>query len=69
MKRRAYKKSEIALLFYPGLSVHGALTKLRREILASPALYNRLLECGYQTHSFYFSMKQVDLIFEYFGQP
>lgn len=69
MKIQAYSKKELALAYAPNLSMSGALNRLAEWIRHNPALVRALEETGYTVRQRVFTCKQVELIFEYLGEP
>lgn len=69
MKQRFYTKSEIARMYFPGLSSKQATQNLRRWIMASAELSERLEADGASCHRKTYSCHQVTMIFDHFGHP
>lgn len=69
-KTRAYGKSELAMLYFPGADKsHTAVNHLMAWVHHNQELTQRLKEMGYKKTSKFFTPKQVALIVEYLGEP
>ncbi len=69
-KTRAYGKSELALLYFPGaVSPHTAVNHLMSWIHRNPKLVKELEETDYRKSAKYFTPRQVTLVVEYLGEP
>lgn len=67
---RCYRKSELAMLYFPDFGPHAALQHLRRWILRCTELHEALKKTGYTgTGTHYFLRKEVELIVHYLGEP
>lgn len=66
---RSYYKSEIAQMYNPQVSPSRALQILREWILQSPGLAERLKATGYRNTQKLLTPRQVQLIFDAFGEP
>ena len=67
---RCYRKSELAMLYFPQYSAHATMQHLRRWILRCTELHEALKKSGYRgngTH--YFLRSEVELIVRYLGEP
>ena len=69
--RRSYQKSHLAHLFSPNLSQESANRRLRRWINGDQKLCENLRKVGFFDHQrdHFFTKKEVELIFEYIGDP
>lgn len=71
MQIKPYGKSELAML-YAGeqiMTPQGALNRLNEWMRRNPALWQALLDSGYQVKQKIFTSYQVRLIVEYLGEP
>lgn len=69
-KVKAYGKSELALLYFPGASsAHTAVNHLMSWIQRDPQLKEQLAKMGYRKSAKFFTPKEVGLIVEYLGEP
>ena len=67
---RSYRKSELALLFFPDSETKGgALNNLNSWIRGNHELYEALKACGMPPKSKSFTPREVALIIEYLGEP
>lgn len=66
---RPYTKSELATMYFPIGSTSNALRRLNRYIHHAHGLLPALLATGYRTNDRHFTRRQVQLIFEYLGEP
>lgn len=66
---RPYTKSELATLYFPIGSTSNALRRLNRYIHHAHGLLPALLATGYRVNDRHFTRRQVQLIFEYLGEP
>ena len=62
-------KGELAEMYAPDLSPHAALNRLSRWIDYNPQLSEALRQTGYRRHARRFSPRQVELIFQFLGEP
>ena len=62
-------KSELAELYFPGAPRSSALRLLHKYITSAHGLLPALEEVGYQRASRRLTRRQVQLIFEYLGEP
>ncbi len=69
MRALAYTKSEVALLYFPGENYKTARRRLFRWIRHCRPLHASLLELGYRQCQRRFTVKQVEEIFRYLGEP
>lgn len=65
----AYRKQDLAMLYFPDLSKTSAVRNLRRWIVQCPGLCRALEEVGYDIYRKFYSRKEVELIVEYLGRP
>ena len=66
---RPYTKSELATMYFPIGSTSNALRRLNRYINHAHGLLPALLATGYRVNDRHFTRRQVQLIFEYLGEP
>jgi len=66
---REYGRSELALLYCPGLEKMSAWRKLKRWIYRSPHLIDNLEAFGYEPTQRAFTPLQVRLIVNALGEP
>ena len=64
-----YTKSELATMYFPIGSTSNALRRLNRYIHHAHGLMPALLATGYRVNDRHFTRRQVQLIFEYLGEP
>ena len=72
MKRfeiKEYKFGELAQLYFPGAPRSSALRLLHKYITSAHGLLPALEKVGYQRASRRLTRRQVQLIFEYLGEP
>ena len=62
-------KSELAQLYFPGAPRSSALRLLHKYITSAHGLLPALKQVGYQRTSRRLTRRQVQLIFEYLGEP
>ena len=63
-------KSEMAMLFYPGVSPESALKSFMRQLNNDEELYSRLVkETNYDRNSHRFTPKQQEMIISKLGGP
>ena len=62
-------KSELAQLYFPGAPRSSALRQLHKYITSAHGLLSALEQVGYQRTSRRLTRRQVQLIFEYLGEP
>ena len=65
----SYTKSELAQLYFPGAPRSSALRLLHKYITSAHGLLPALERVGYQRASRRLTRRQVQLIFEYLGEP
>ncbi|EJW99237.1 hypothetical protein EVA_12655 [gut metagenome] len=68
-KANISSKKEIARLYFPGLDDHQACNGLRRWIKQCVELESKLIQTGYVPKQRSFTPRQLELIFEYLGDP
>ena len=67
---RPYRKSELALLYFPNSETKGgALNNLNNWIKGNQELRDALKACGMPLKSKCYTPKEVALIFHYLGDP
>ena len=66
---RSLTKSELAQLYFPGAPRSSALRLLHKYITSAHGLLPALKQVGYQRTSRRLTRRQVQLIFEYLGEP
>ena len=64
-----YPTSELATMYFPIGSTSNALRRLNRYINHAHGLLPALLATGYRVNDRHFTRRQVQLIFEYLGEP
>ena len=69
MRLRAYSKSELARAYAPEIDGRSALNRLRYWIDYNKQLTDELLTAGYRRNQKVFTVRQVELIFRYLGEP
>lgn len=69
MVLRPYSKSELAQAYAPDITVHAAVNRLMAWIKLNEPLYEALKQHGYVDNRRLFTVRQVELIFEYLGEP
>ena len=62
-------KSQLATMYFPIGSTSNALRRLNRYIHHAHGLMPALLATGYRVNDRHFTRRQVQLIFEYLGEP
>jgi hypothetical protein len=65
----ARTKTEMAMLYFPGLHILSARKKFMRWLMNCPDLMEKLYASGYCHTQKLFNVRQVKLIFEYLGEP
>ena len=65
----AYRKNELALMYFPDLGKQSAGKNLRRWIKNCRELCMKLQEEGYDKNRKFFLRREVELIVEYLGLP
>lgn len=66
---RSYSKKELALAYAPELTTGGAVKRLGVWMRYNPQLWQELQKRGYRTRQKLFTPQQVDVIFQYLGEP
>lgn len=66
---RPMSKGQLAQLYAPDLKPGSAVNRLMKWISMQPELMERLRQCGYERRLRVFTVRQVELIFEYLGTP
>ena len=66
---KSYSKSELAQAYAPEITPHAAVNRLMNWIKLNRPLYAALQESGYTDNRRLFTVRQVELIFEYLGEP
>ena len=66
---RAYRKQELALLFFPDDDKQNATRNLRRWIQQCTDLFDKLMSLGYNKNRKFYTRQEVELIVEYLGLP
>jgi hypothetical protein len=70
MEIRAYKKRELAALYYPHTaSTTTAVKNLKRAVDRCPHLTNRLRQMGWNRHLHSYTAQQVATIVDYLCEP
>ncbi len=69
MKVRTYSKSELAQAYAPEIEGRSALNRLRYWIDYNKQLTEELISAGYRRNQKVFTVRQVELIFHYLGEP
>ena len=62
-------KRQLATMYFPIGSTSNALRRLNRYINNAHGLMPALLATGYRVNDRHFTRRQVQLIFEYLGEP
>ena len=65
---KIYTKRELAMLYFPNLTPKSATNKLARWINNSEVLNRRLAAAGYQSANKYFTVRQLKILYEFFGE-
>jgi hypothetical protein len=65
----ARTKTEMAMLYFPGLHILSARKKFMRWLMNCPDLMEELYASGYCHTQKLFNVRQVKLIFEHLGEP
>ena len=66
---KCYNKQELAQMYFPDLSPHASVNKLRRWMLRCQPLMNEILATDFHPKSKAFSVREVRLITYYIGTP
>ena len=69
MKIKSYSKQELAMLYFPNLSPHAAVSRLRRWIRHNPELNQALETSAIGKNAKFYTKRQVELIVEYLCEP
>lgn len=69
MKLKPYSKKELALAYAPDLTLTSALRRLRQWINDDRPLLEALTQAGYRPEQRIFTIKQVEIIFNFIGEP
>ena len=62
-------KTELAQAYFPLINLRSARHNLMRMINSNPELLQKLKAYGYTDTTHIFSPRQLELIFEYLGNP
>ena len=65
----AYRKCELALMYFPDEDKAGATRCLRRWIVQCTSLNEQLQQEGYNVKRKFYSRREVELIVNYLGLP
>lgn len=68
-KVRTYKKSELALMYFPNSTKEAASRSFRRWLTRSTAMMNELGNVGYDKNRQYLLKTEVEIIVKYLGEP
>lgn len=66
---KEYGRTELAMMYCPGIAPESAWRKLKRWMQLSPGLLDRLRDTGYDGCSRSFTPAQVRLIVDALGEP
>lgn len=66
---RPYKKTELALMYFPDSTKETATKLLYRWIREDVNIMNELLAMGYNKHRQYLLKREVEVIVKYLGEP
>ena len=66
---RSYTKGELAMLYSPRAKYESAIRMLNRYLHRCRGLLDRLTALGYRPDDRRFTRPQVQLIFDYLGEP
>ena len=66
---RSYTKSELAQLYSPGAKYESAIRMLNRYLHRCRGLLDELMALGYRPDDRRFTRPQVQVIFDYLGEP
>ncbi len=69
MEIKSYSKQELAMLYFPDLNPHAAVSRLRRWIRKNPTLCQALARSKTGKNAKFYSKAQVELIVEYLCEP
>ena len=65
----AYRKNELAMLYFPDLCKQSAGRNLRRWINNCQELHQKLTDQGFDKNRKFYLRREVELIVEYLGLP
>lgn len=66
---RSYSKQQLATLYFPAIESVSAVRTLMTWIRRNKQLADLLMHAGYNMYQKMFTPAQVNLIFEYLGEP
>lgn len=66
---RCYGLKELAALYFPNITPRSASTRLKKWIMTTPKLLERLEETNYKPTARILTPRQVTLILDEFGEP
>lgn len=66
---KVYTKKELAMLYFPTLTPKAAINKLTRWINRNDDLRQQLDDVGYKPKNKYFTVRQLLIIYDFFGEP
>ena len=66
---KIYTKRELAMLYFPNCSPKAATNNLARWINRTFELRQLLTDAGYKPANRYFTVRQIELIYRFFGEP
>lgn len=66
---RAYHKSDLALLYHPGMCGRSAMNKMRRWINRNSELKRRMKEAEVSPLTHQYTPRQVAILVEFLGEP
>lgn len=69
MKLKSYSKQELAIAYAPDLTIGSAVNRLMSWIKLNKPLQQELQQLGYIRTQKVLTIKQVEKIFEYLGEP
>jgi len=69
MKIRSYTKKELAMAYAPELSLQGARNRLHNWLHVNKKLMAALYDANYTDSQRIFTAKQVEIIFQFLGEP
>ncbi|MBQ0022359.1 MAG: DUF4248 domain-containing protein [Prevotellaceae bacterium] len=62
-------KTELALQYMPNIQPRSAVNRLAKWLKLNPSLWQALTEAGYRPTQKVFTQLQVDIIWQYLGEP
>lgn len=68
-KVRTYKKSELALMYFPNSTKEAASRSFRRWLTRSTVMMKELCEVGYDKNRQYLLKTEVEIIVKHLGEP